>query len=58
MRRYRYIGVDPFLSGMTALGQEADNVFTVQADDLEHPWAFDWHETSKTDWQEIDEQET
>lgn len=69
MKRYRYIGEDPTLRGHTALGQvmssrecelpnglllpAIDNKFAVQLDDMDHPWAYGWHEANPSDWEEV-----
>ena len=62
MKQYRYIGDDEFLIGMTALGQYNapacdPSKFAVQVDDLNHPWAFGWHETPAEGWELESEEE-
>lgn len=55
MKHYKYIGTDPFLSGVTALGQILNGQFQVQVDLLLHPWARGWHIAIKENWKEINE---
>ena len=50
-KHYKYVGADPFLVGMTALGQYIHEVFRVQVDALNHPWTTYWHETPPEEWQ-------
>jgi hypothetical protein len=48
---YLYIGKDPYLIGMAAIGMIAtDGNFVVQVDKVNHPWGHGWHATSKEDW--------
>ena len=50
MKHYIYIGTDPYLIGMTALGQTCTGGLKVQVDDLKHGWSAYWHFTPKEDW--------
>lgn len=52
--QYHYVGSDPGLIGMTALGLWFGTIFKVQVDAHEHPWAYGWYETPASDWEIID----
>jgi len=54
MVKYRYIGHETTLRGMTALGQTVDGIFKVQVDSFDHAWAHGWHETLASDWEETE----
>lgn len=56
--QYEYIGADPRLAGHTALGRTVDGVFKVQLDNINHPWAYGWHETPIVDWKLLRKDET
>ncbi len=50
MTTYRYIGADPSLRRMTALGRTIGGVFKVQVDDLSHHWSRSWHASPREEW--------
>lgn len=52
---FKYIGPEPDLLGHNALGQWRGNLFTVQLDNLNHLWAFGWHESNLDFWELITE---
>lgn len=38
------------LIGMWAWGRNRGNIFEVQVDALNHPWATGWHKTGRRAW--------
>lgn len=55
MKQYFYGGTNRLLVNATASGQMIDCTFKVQVADFIHPWSNGWHETSRGDWLEVDD---
>ncbi len=57
MIRYRYIGLEEFLKGETALGKWGRGLkFYVQVDRFDHEWSHGWWLTDADDWEGINGQ--
>lgn len=53
LHRARYIGTNPAHIGHTAYARKTSDpkVILVQTDDMQHEYAYRWHEVSTDEWE-------